>query len=380
MANKKHLTILKSGVKAWNKWREKTPEVRPDLSATDLGWAVARKAGLIEADLNGANLFATILSGADLRRADLRRADLRKTDFRRVNLEAADINGANLREADLRGADLRGADLSWAALSGAILIGADLSRTILIGADLSGALLGEANLSQAFTGYSVFTDIDLSQTKGLDTVQSRGPSYIDTHTLHKSQSQIPEFFLRSCGFSDWEIENTKLYQTNLDPVTLTDILYKIHQLRDEGVIQLYSCFISYTNKDETCARQLHDDLQNNSVRCWFAPENMKIGDEIRPRIDQSIRLHDKLLLILSKNSIKSHWVKDEVENALNLERERGKSVLLPIRLDDAVMKSDVWWARQIRDTRHIGDFTHWQDEGGYQEGFGRLLEDLKAEG
>ena len=42
---------------------------------------------------------------------------------------------------------------------------------------------------------------------------------------------------------------------------------------------------------------------------------MKIGDRIRPRIDETIRLYDKLLLVLSKTSVASQWVEQEVETA-----------------------------------------------------------------
>ena len=37
-------------------------------------------------------------------------------------------------------------------------------------------------------------------------------------------------------------------------------------------IEFYSCFISYSSKDEEFAKRLHADLQSNGVRCWFAPE------------------------------------------------------------------------------------------------------------
>jgi hypothetical protein len=40
-------------------------------------------------------------------------------------------------------------------------------------------------------------------------------------------------------------------------------------------------------------------------RAWwisFAPEDLKIGDRFRQRIDDAIRLHDKLLLIVSGHS------------------------------------------------------------------------------
>jgi len=56
-------------------------------------------------------------------------------------------------------------------------------------------------------------------------------------------------------------------------------------------------------------------LQSNNVRCWFAPEDMKIGDDIWDTIDEAIRLRDKLLLILSEDSIESTWMEDEVKKA-----------------------------------------------------------------
>ena len=66
MANKEHLSILKSGVSAWNKWRSEHREIIPDLSVASLGWA-----NLIGTDLRGADLRVANLSGADLREANL---------------------------------------------------------------------------------------------------------------------------------------------------------------------------------------------------------------------------------------------------------------------------------------------------------------------
>jgi len=50
-------------------------------------------------------------------------------------------------------------------------------------------------------------------------------------------------------------------------------------------------------------------------------------------IDQNIRIHDKLLLILSENSVNSQWVEQEVESTLEKERQESHLVLFPIRLD-----------------------------------------------
>jgi hypothetical protein len=37
------------------------------------------------------------------------------------------------------------------------------------------------------------------------------------------------------------------------------------------------------------ACHLHAVLQRANVRCWFAPEDLKIGDKFRTRIGESIR-------------------------------------------------------------------------------------------
>jgi hypothetical protein len=148
----------------------------------------------------------------------------------------------------------------------------------------------------------------------------------------------------------------------------------------QKAIRYYSCFISYSSKDQEFAERLHDDLRQKGVRCYFAPEDMKIGDKIRATIEQAIRLQDKLLLIFSKNSINSAWVEKEVETAFEEEHKRNQIVLFPVRLDEAVMETEQAWAAEIRRTRYIGDFSLWQDQNMYQKAIERLLRDLKAEG
>jgi hypothetical protein len=127
------------------------------------------------------------------------------------------------------------------------------------------------------------------------------------------------------------------------------------------------------------------------VRCWFAPEDLKIGDKFRTRIDESIRLYDKLIVILTEHSIASAWVEEEVEAALEKERRLSGqkptvgtaptvATLFPIRLDDAVMETDQAWAASLRRTRHIGDFRNWKDHDAFKKAFDRLLRDLKNSG
>jgi hypothetical protein len=157
----------------------------------------------------------------------------------------------------------------------------------------------------------VFGNTDLANVVGLETCRHHGPSTIDHRTLVKS-GQLPLVFLRGCGLP----ENLIIYFPSLlNPP-----------------IQYYSCFISYSTKDQDFAERLHNDLQNKGVRCWFAPDAMKGGRKLHEQIDKAIRDYDRLLLILSEHSMGNEWVKTEIAHAREKEATRGRQVLFPISL------------------------------------------------
>ncbi len=72
MANKEHLKILKSGVKAWNLWRSQNPTVIPDLSGAELGIAKLCGANLANSQLQYAKLGSAQLDNAILSEANLK--------------------------------------------------------------------------------------------------------------------------------------------------------------------------------------------------------------------------------------------------------------------------------------------------------------------
>jgi len=395
MANKEHLAILNQGAEVWNSWNKKNLDVKPDLMGADLA-----KANLEGVNLGRGNLSRVNLSGANLKMCKLVDANLSEARLDRANLndaylENANLRGATLRESELKRANLRNVDLRKAHLDNANLVGAyldeadlkganlqkaDLQKADLSRADLTETFLSNANLEGTIFGHTYIINVDLSKTKGLQKIRHDFPSYIGGNTIRYSMGKIPEIFLRGCGLSEHELVLAKLWRKGMDRREVTLIAYEfVNTYCDEG-IQFYSAFISYHNANQAFARKLHDDLQNNGVRCWFAPEDMKIGDRIRPTIDQEIRLRDKLLVILSENSINSEWVGDEVEAALEEEQASGRTILFPIRLDGAVMNTRQDWAAKIKCRRHIGDFTGWKNEIEYQKAFDRLLRDLKSIG
>ena len=171
-----------------------------------------------------------IFRGDDLHDVDLHDADLSNANLQGTNLRGANLHGADLRDADLFEADLRGADLS--------------------GADLRGA-----DLFEAIVGWTNFGLVDLSVVKKSETTRHRGPSTIGIDTVYLSEGNIPETFLRNVGIPDSFIEYMRSLVSN--------------------PIDYYSCFISYSSKDQAFAERLHADLRSKGVRCWYARNLVK---------------------------------------------------------------------------------------------------------
>ena len=319
MANPEHLRILGQGAWAWNKWRSENPNVEPDLTGHIFNCVL-----WIHMDFRGANFLKSSIICSELPYVDFSHAFLKEVNFNETALEEASF---------------RCATLTWA----------NFSHTKLNGADFNDAHLG----------WTTFGKNDLSQVQGLDTVNHLGPSVIGLETIYRSGGNIPEVFLRGCGVPE-------------------EFITYMHSLTGKA-IEFYSCFISYSSKDEEFAKRLYNDLQSEGVRCWFAPEDLKIGERFRAQIDESIRLYDKLLLVLSENSVVSEWVEKEVETAFEKESEQEKIVLFPVRLDDTVLKTKTGWAADVRRSRHIGDFRDWKNHDAYKKAFERLTRALKAE-
>lgn len=378
MANEEHLKILRQGVKVWNEWMqsEKKTEfetsrrgsckqpifypniMRADLSKADLSKEKLEKIDFEQVDLRDTILHSAILSGANLTRAKLEGSDLRNANLFRAYLLKADLVNSNLEHAILVHADAHRANLS-----GANLAGATLRSTEFTGAKLDGANLTDSEMSG-----TVFGSNDLSEVIGLDTIRHNAPSFIGIDTLYKSGGKIPESFLRGCGVPDEFID------------------YLPSLIRAPQAIQFYSCFISYSSKDEEFCKRLHARMRAEHLRVWFAPEDVKGGEKLYEQIDRAIQMHDRLLIVLSEESLKSKWVMTEIRRARKTELREGRRKLFPIRLCSYEQLRD--WECLDADSGEdlavevrgyfIPDFSNWKDHDAFESAFDRLLKDLRA--
>ena len=419
MANPEHVKILKQGVEVWNKWREDNGYYRyiilnpsatgfyeldlaganlsqtdlkdadlsdANLSNADLHGAELNRAKLIGANLNAANLSKANLSYAYLIGANLSRADLSRADLFDANLTNADLSKANLSRASLYLANLSNANLSEANLSQAILGHAYLHRTILNDANLDKADLMDAtiidatlnnlNLSEASLNGTVFGNSDLSKVIGMGSIYHEAPSTIGLDTLQKSKGKIPEIFLRGCGLSDWEIENAKLYNSNLTNEEINNLQSHTQELRIKRAYQINPLFIAYSHHNSDFVDAIEPYFIDEGIRFWRDIHQAKRGRLEKPTY-AALHLNDVVLLVLSEHSTNRDWVEQEARKAREKEQQTGRDAMCPIALDES-WKTCSWPAtlrEQIMDY-NILDFSNWHDDASFQKQFGKLIDRL----
>jgi uncharacterized protein YjbI with pentapeptide repeats len=329
MAFKDHCDILMHGVKIWNQWRKDNPEIIPQLSGVDLSEMEGFPTGLSNINLSNAYLEATNLYGLTME----------DSNFEGAILYNSNCNGTLFKNTNFRSADLEYVNFCTGSLE-------------------------HADFSDARLGTTIFGDCNLTSAKNLDKCIHVYPSIIDLSTLVKS-TNLPLSFLRGCGLPDFIIDN-------------------VSTLKGDALI-FYSCFISYSTQDYEFVTRLYADLQNKGIRCWFAPENMKGGKKLYDQINEAIRVHDKLLLVLSESSMNSDWVATEIKRARKREKLEKKQMLFPIsvvpyekikcwELFDPDTGIDL--ASEIR-SYYILDFSNWKNHSDYTLSLNKLIFSLK---
>ena len=127
-------------------------------------------------------------------------------------------------------------------------------------------------------------------------------------------------------------------------------------------------------------------MVQEKLRVWCAPADRRGGQRSIDQIDRAIRVHDKLLLVLSRASMASDWVPHEIRRAVEWEKGEGRRVLFPIGL--APWKDIQAWtafdsdrgkdlAKVVREY-HIPDFSNWKDHDAFEAAFARMIGDPKA--
>jgi uncharacterized protein YjbI with pentapeptide repeats len=369
MANPTHVAKLKEGLASWNAWRTNDPKARIDLRTADLQGLVIDGddrigADLIGVDLSGANLQRANMPGVDLTGADLQGTDLRRANLAHARLRGANAVGADFSHAALSDADLRDADLTGADLTGAFLFQALISNANLTRAQLNGTILLHADLTDAKFGATTLANLDLSGTHGLSSIIHLLPSDVGCATLWKSRGSVPEEFLRGAGV----------------PHNLLRRLHESIASKDDLILSYH--FISHADADKDLALRLQARLSMEEMPAWVVPESLKrgsTGEISMDRVFELSKLYDKLIIVVSEESIETEWLKREIHVARRREHYEFRRILFPIRtIPEEVLGSDDGIGEILRSEYRVHDFSRWKYELS-ESAFRNLLDDLRTD-
>lgn len=326
---------------------------------------------LSSADLRGYDLAGMIFTQSDFRNAQLDSSDLTGAKFSGCILEGAHFMRARGRDVifeDCRAINVRFDEVRFTGASfvdvearGSIFQDATLWKSTWKECDLREAVFAASNLDEAYfdrviLGDTIFARVSLDTVIGLETCRHVGASTIGIDTLYRSRSDLAHF-LRAAGVPSDFASYTSAFTSQ--------------------AIEYESCFLSYSARDDDFVTRFFNDLQRGGIRAWYAPHDMRIGDHIRQTIDESLSLRDRVILVLSRASIESQWVEQEVESALSRERAEGRTILFPVAIDNTIFEAKAGWPSYVRHTRHVGNFVHWNDEAQYNRALEQVLKDLR---
>lgn len=93
----------------------------------------------------------------------------------------------------------------------------------------------------------------------------------------------------------------------------------------------HGIFLSHASADKPFVRKLKKSLERHGVKqIWIDEAELQIGDSLMKKIEEGLNKTKYVAVILSPNSIKSKWVRKELDIAINREIKSGDVVVLPI--------------------------------------------------
>jgi len=93
-------------------------------------------------------------------------------------------------------------------------------------------------------------------------------------------------------------------------------------------------FVSYAHQDREIVQQIAEGLRALQHQVFFAGDAVTAGKPWREIIAGSLQEADAVIIIISKESVRSNWIMAEVGAAIAYSRERGKSSVIPVVIDD----------------------------------------------
>ncbi len=95
-------------------------------------------------------------------------------------------------------------------------------------------------------------------------------------------------------------------------------------------------FLSYAQDDAAFANDLTSELRRRGISVWSPDENLLPGDNYHLQIGQALAKSRAMVVLVSPESMRSKWVRSEIEYALGDPGYEGKLFPVEVRPTDDV--------------------------------------------
>jgi len=102
--------------------------------------------------------------------------------------------------------------------------------------------------------------------------------------------------------------------------------------KKEGMMKVY---ISYTHEDEKYAFLIANRLRESGHEVWIDKWALSAGDNLIQKINEGLKETDALIVIVSKNALRSKWVMHEFSAFALDDLSSKKSRIIPVLVDNS---------------------------------------------
>lgn len=95
-------------------------------------------------------------------------------------------------------------------------------------------------------------------------------------------------------------------------------------------------FISYSGADEKLADQLRSALTKHEIEVWDPASQIAPGENWGLKYGKALENSDAVVVLLSPDSVKSDWVRHEIEFALSAQQFRDRLIPVVVRPTDEI--------------------------------------------
>lgn len=131
-----------------------------------------------------------------------------------------------------------------------------------------------------------------------------------------------------------------------------------------------SVFVSHSYQDEQFVRKLVRKLKASGIKTWVYYEQIQAGETIWNKLYDVIDNTDYFIIIISKNSLSSRAVSEELVYAIT--KKLGQESIIPIRIDDTKYHNMPAYIQ----LRKVQDFSLWGKRNAWDKSCDELLSRL----